>query len=295
MSTEASITAPSGITQTLKAVAWMMGALASFTTMALSARELSAEITVVQMSLLRSLFCIAVLLPMAFWYGTRSVATRKPGMHLLRNTIHFGGQFGWMYGITILPLAAVFSLEFTVPIWTAILAAIFLRERLTTYRLIGVGMGFAGILTILRPGSELLDLASFAVIGAAICYASTYVFTRGMRSTESPFCIIFWMNIVQFPIGLGLTVWAGWTTPSPALWPWVIAIGCAGLASHYCVAQAMRLADATVVAPLDFVRLPLIAVVGYLLYSEPWNPWVLIGGTVIFAGNLAIVLGERRR
>ncbi len=281
-------------TNTLKAVAWMMGALASFTTMALAGRELTQEMSVFQALSFRSLICVAVLTGIAAFNRFEGIRTDRIGLHLARNTIHFGGQFGWVYGLSLLPLAAVFSIEFTVPIWTAILAAMFLGEPFTRWRMIAVAMGFVGILIVVRPGAAMLDVAAFAVLGAAMAYAATYVFTRHMASTESPFAIVFWMNLIQLPLGL-IPALNMWVAPSPENYIWIAAIGLGGLCSHWCVAHAMRHADAAVVAPMDFIRLPIIAVIGYLFYAEPWNPFVLFGGVLIFSGNMINLWGERRR
>jgi len=277
-----------------RAVFWMMGALASFTAMALAARELTVEMSAFQALFFRSVICVAVLLPIAARSRFQSVRTARFRLHLARNAVHFAGQVGWVYGISVLPLAAVFSIEFTVPIWTAILAALFLGEPFTRWRAIAIAMGFAGILIIVRPGSSMVDAGAFAVLGAAVCYAATFVFTRHMATTESPLSIIFWMNLVQLSLGLVPSA-ALWVTPSSDTYPWIVVIGIAGLASHWCVAHAMRHADAAVVAPMDFIRLPVIAVVGFVIYAEPWNPFVLIGGLLIFSGNMVNLLGERRR
>ncbi|GHD58405.1 membrane protein [Thalassobaculum fulvum] len=278
----------------LLAVAWMMGALASFTGMALAGRELTAEMSVFQAMALRSVICVTVLALIAWRVGFRKVTTARFPMHLARSVAHFGGTYAWIFGISVLPLAAVFSIEFTTPIWTALLGAVFLRERLTRWRLAGIALGFAGILVIVRPGSGLFDVAAFVVLGAAWCYSTVYAFTRAMAPTESPLAIIFWMNLIQLPLGL-VPALGVWVAPSPHAWPWIAVIGIAGLTSHYCVAHAMRHADAALVAPMDFVRLPLIAVVGWLFYAEPFNPFVLAGGALIFAGNMTGLWGERRR
>ena len=289
-------------TNTLRACFWMLGALASFTTMAIAARELTLGMSVVQALFFRSLICVIILMPFAVIGGGgmfRRVATKHPGLHLARNCIHYFGQLGWVYAISLLPLAAVFSIEFTVPIWTAILAAIFLGEGFTRWRVIGVLMGFIGILVIVRPGPEMLEAVestkgTLAMVGASVLYASVFVFTRHMAQTESPLTIIFWMNLIQLVIGVGPAIWF-WVTPEPDSLPWIFLIGLGGLCSHWCVAHAMRHADAAVVAPMDFIRLPLIAVIGYVFYSEPWNPFILIGGVIIFAGNMINLVGERRR
>lgn len=280
-------------TNVLKAVLWMMGALASFTTMALAGRELTQEMSVFQALSFRSMICVAVLTAIASFRRFEGIRTERIGLHLSRNTIHFAGQFGWVYGLSVLPLAAVFSIEFTVPIWTAIMAAIFLGEPFTRWRMIAVAMGFVGILIVVRPGAEMIDVAAFAVLAAAMAYAATYVFTRHMASTESPLAIVFWMNLIQLPLGL-IPALGMWVTPSPENYIWIAAIGLGGLCSHWCVAHAMRYADAAVVAPMDFVRLPIIAVIGYIFYAEPWNPYVLFGGVLIFAGNMVNLWGERR-
>lgn len=288
-------------TDILRATVWMMGALAAFTIMAIAARELTLEMSVVQALFFRSVICVIILLPIAAFGGGglfKRVATGRPGLHLSRNVVHYFGQLGWVYGISLLPLAAVFSIEFTVPIWTAILAAIFLGERFTRWRVIGVVLGFVGILVIVRPGPGMLEAAdstigTAAVMAAAVLYAGTFVFTRLMARTESPFAIIFWMNLIQLLLGVGPALWY-WETPSLEVMPWIALIGLGGLCSHWCVAHAMRHADAAVVAPMDFIRLPLITVIGWLVYAEPWNPFVLIGGVIIFSGNMINLWGERR-
>ena len=142
------------------------------------------------------------------------------------------------------------SREFTVPIWTAIIGPSPSASAFTR-RVIGIAMGFAGILIIVRPGSDLLDIGAFSVLGAAILYAGTYVYTRLMAATETPFAIIFWMNGIQLLLGL-VPALIFWVTPPAATWPWIALIGIAGLTSHWCVAHAMRHADAAIVA-LDFI------------------------------------------
>ncbi len=272
---------------------WMLGALLCLSGMAVAGRELAAELTAFQAAFARSAVCLAVLLPLVAVVGFRRVRTRKLRQHLARNTLHFGAQTGWLYGVAALPLAEVFAIEFTAPIWTAILASLFLRERLTGARVAAIALGFAGVLLILRPGAA-VHPAALVVLLAALGFASTYVFTRHMSETESPLTVVFYMNLVQFPIGLALSV-PDWTVPSMAMAPWIALIGACGLGSHFCFAHAFRLAEATVVTPFDFVRLPLIAAVGFLFYGEGLDWAILLGGTVIFAGNLLNLWGERRR
>ena len=272
---------------------WMMGALVALSTMAIAGRELSVELNAFQIAFTRSVFCLVVLIPILAVIGFHHVRTTKFRLHLTRNVIHFGGQTGWLYGVALLPLAEVFAIEFTAPIWTAILATLILREKLTRYRAMAILLGFAGILIILRPGIEVIQPAALVVLFATFCFASTYVFTRHMSSTESPLTILFYMNLIQLPMGLIPSI-PDWTLPSVALWPWVLLLGISGLGSHFCFAHAFRHADATVVSPLDFMRLPLIAVIGLMMYDENWDLVILLGGAVIFSGNLINLWSERR-
>ena len=272
---------------------WMMGALLSISGMAIAGRELSSELNAFQISFARSLFCLLVIFAILIFAGFNRIKTRRPKLHLFRNIIHFGGQTGWLYGVAFLPLAEVFAIEFTAPIWTALLAIIILKERLTGYRAMSILFGFLGILIILRPGLQIIQPAALVVLFATFCFASTYVFTRHMSTTESPITIIFYMNLVQLPMGFFASL-PTWTYPPIDVWPWILLLGVTGLSSHFCFAHAFRYADAAVVTPLDFMRLPLIALIGWTMYNESWDVMILLGGTIIFAGNLLNLWTEQR-
>jgi drug/metabolite transporter (DMT)-like permease len=276
-----------------RAALWMSGALLSFTGMALAGRELSAEISLYQILFLRSVFCLTILVPLVWRFGWTSVRTDNGRLHLLRNSVHYLASYCWFLGVMSIPLAEVFAIEFTAPIWTAILAAIFLRERLTGVRVLAISLGFAGVLVILRPGLEIVHPASFSVLLAALGYGSVYVITRRLAGRDSPLTILFYMNLVQLVIGIGPTLYH-WVTPSIELWPWAVLVGIVGLTSHYCIARAIVYADAAVVAPLDFLRLPLIAVVGYLFYQEPFDIFVIAGAALVVGGNVLNIRGERK-
>ena len=276
------------------AALWMTGALLSFAAKAISGRELSDTMSTFEILSLRSavsLVIVAALLPR---FGLGAIRTWHLGMHLFRNIIHFSAQFGWFLGISLLPLATVFSLEFTIPIWSAALAVIFLGEKLNRGRIIAIVFGFGGVLIILRPGSEAIDIASLAVLGAAFGYAVTYITTKKLTGWDSPFVIIFYMNLIQLPLGLVPALF-DWTAPVAADIPWILLVGVAGLTSHYSITKAFMLADATLILPIDFLRLPLIAVVGFLFYSEGVDLALFAGAIVIFAGNYYNIRLEARR
>ncbi len=274
------------------AVLWMLGATSSLIATAVAGRELAGEITIYEIMFFRNAICLAIVCVLIMRYGGHLLKTQRLGLHGFRNVVHLGAQTGWYYGLISLPLAELFAIEFTAPIWTAILAAIFLAERLTPRRAFATLLGFAGILIILRPGIAIVDPAALIVLAGAVGFASTFVITRSMASSETPLTILFYMNLVQLPLTLGMAL-PGWVLPSAPLWPWVAVTGLTGLSTHYCFARAFALADAGLIAPIDFIRMPLIAIIGYFLYQEPANIFVFLGAAVIFAGCLLNIKASR--
>lgn len=275
------------------AVLWMLGAVVCLTTMAVAGRALASGMSIFEIMFFRNAICLAMLCAMILHYGRHLFRTHRLRLHGFRNVVHFFAQAGWYFGIVHLPLAEVFAIEFTTPIWTAILAALILAERLTPLRIAGTLLGFVGVLVILRPGVGIVDPASLVVLGAAVGFAMTFVVTRSMAPTERPLTLLFYMNLVQLPLA-ATAMLPVWVWPGPEYWPWIALTGLAGLGSHYCFARAFALADAALVAPIDFVRLPLAAFIGYMFYQEPTNVFVFVGAVVIFTGNLLNLRGERR-
>jgi drug/metabolite transporter (DMT)-like permease len=261
----------------------MLGAVVSLSTMAVSGRELSAELNTFQILFFRSLVGLAVICALLQRAGWAQIRTKVFGTHVWRNVSHYAGQFGWFFALGVIPLAEVFAIEFTTPIWTAMLAAILLGERMNRLRLLAVVTGFVGVLVILRPGISVVSVGALAVLGAAVAYAISYVLTKQLSATERPLSILFYMTAIQLPLGLVAALF-DWRWPSAWAWPWVGVVAVTALLAHYCITRAFRLADATVVVPLDFLRLPLIAVIGWLAYGEPVNAWVLLGAGLVLVG-----------
>ena len=281
------------LTPTVRGALWMLGAVFSFALMAIAVRELQRHMGSFEIVFLRSLGMLAITLAMLPRAGVATIRTTRFQLHLWRNLIHFLGQVLWVYSIGALALATVFAIEFTMPVWTAILAALFLGERLTQPRLVQLGLGLVGVLIILRPGAGSFHPAALAMILGSLCYASSFIFTKRLTSTDNALAVLFWMSVVQTPISL-LAAIPDWVTPVLADAPWIAGIGAGAFTAHYCMTQAMRLVDAMVVVPIDFIRLPLIAVVGALAYGEAFDPLVIAGAAIIFAGTYYSLSRERR-
>jgi drug/metabolite transporter (DMT)-like permease len=269
-----------------RVVLWMSGALLSFCVMAVSVRTLAAHLSIFELLAIRSSFGIVVLCTiLAFSPALRAtISMRRLPLHLLRNSTHYTGQYMWALALTLLPMATVFSLEFTMPAWTVLLATVFLGERLTASRVGAVVLGLTGVLIILRPGFGSFQPASLLVLAAAFAYAISMVNTKQLTRTEAPFAIIFWMNVMQFPMSLaGSSFDFPLRLTSGDLMP-ILGIGISGLSSHFCLSNAFRSGEASVVVPLDFLRIPLIAWVGWWLYGERLDLFVLMGALTIVAG-----------
>lgn len=270
-----------------QAALWMIGAITSFTAMAVAGRTVSVELDTFEIMLYRSLTGIIIVVSIAAVTGNLGQCrTRKMPLHALRNICHFAGQNLWFFAITMIPLAQVFALEFTTPIWVILLSPLLLRERMTPVGLLSAGLGFIGILIVARPDPASISPGLMAAAACAVFFALTAIFTRRLTQTETITTIMFYLTTMQAFFGL---ICAGYDgdiqLPSVTIVPWMISIGCTGLLAHFCLTKALSIAPASIVMPIDFIRLPAIAVVGMLLYNEPLDMLVFVGAAIIFAAN----------
>jgi len=284
------------VNHALKAALWMTGAIVSFSTMAVAGRFVRVELDTFELMLYRSLVGVAIVLLVGGMAGTLGQITRRRmGLHLVRNISHFTGQNLWFYAIAAIPLAQVFALEFTAPLWVTLLAPLLVGERMTPTRALAAALGFAGILIVARPDPANLQPGALAALGAAIGFSGSALFTKRLTRTETITCILFWLTAMQAVFGLICAGIDGQIAlPSPAAWPALVVIGCAGLFAHFCLTTALSIAPASIVMPLDFLRLPVIAVVGMALYGEPLELLVFVGGAIIFAANAINLRAESR-
>ncbi|WP_322892426.1 MULTISPECIES: DMT family transporter [unclassified Yoonia] len=284
------------MTTTVQAALWMIGAIVAFTTMAIGGRSVSAELDTFELMLYRSVIGIFIVLAVAGYAGTlHQIRAQKLGLHFVRNVCHFIGQNLWFFAIMTIPLAQVFALEFTTPIWVLLLSPLILQERLTGIGLIAALIGFVGILIVARPDPSNMSPGLLAAAGCAVFFALSAIYTRKLTRTESVTSILFILTTSQAVFGL---ICAGYdgdiAVPSLALMPWVVIISIAGLVAHFCLTKALAIAPASTVMPMDFARLPTIAVVGMVLYNEPLELLVFVGAALIFLGNYVNIRQSRR-
>ena len=268
------------------AALWMAGWLALMLVMVVAGRETTREMNVFELMEIRSVIGFCLLLPFVYRNGGfASMTTRRLPQHIGRNLVHYAAQLGWFFALTLIPIGQVVAIEFTMPIWTAILAASFLGERMTAWKLSAIMLGIVGVIIIVRPATGEVNPGQLIALGAAVGFGISMALVKSLTRTESALAIIFWMIVVQGVAGLIPTLYV-WAWPSAYVWFWVVVIAICGTFSHYCLASAMRYADATVVVPMDFLRVPLTATAGWLLYSERLDLFTVLGAVLILTGNL---------
>ena len=279
------MTARSRHSTTLAAL-WMTGWLSAMVTIAVAAREAGKVLHVFQIMEIRSLIGIVLFLPMIVAAGgLRTLRTRRFRLHFGRNAVHYAAQFLWFLAITMIPIAEVVAIEFTGPVWVALLAVALLGERMTAARVASVVLGIVGVLIVVRPGLDHVELGQVVALAAAIGFAGSIILVKSLTRTESVVSIIFWMLIIQSVIG-AIPAAMLWQTPPSSVWPWLVVIAFCGTYSHFCMTHALRHADAMTVVPLDFLRVPLTAIAAWLVFSERFDLFTVIGAAVILGANL---------
>jgi drug/metabolite transporter (DMT)-like permease len=268
------------------AALWMLGAIAAFTAMAVATRQINGAHDTFEILAYRSVVGFLLVLGGAAVLGQLGrIRADRLGSHALRNIFHFTGQSLWFWAITMIPLAQVFALEFTSPIWVILLSPLVLGERLTQRKLLSAALGFAGVWVVAHPDFSAIDPGVLAAIGAAFFFAATTLMTKALTKGEAVVGILFWLTLMQAGFGFAAVLADGKISlPTLSTLPWLVLIGFAGVGAHLCLTTALSLAPASNVVPVDFARLPLIAAIGAVFYAEPVEITLFLGACLIFLG-----------
>jgi drug/metabolite transporter (DMT)-like permease len=265
---------------------WMAGWLLQLLVIAVAGREALRELNVFQVMEFRSAIGFMLLLPLVYRAGgPAGLRTRRPLQHVARNLVHYGAQLGWFLALTLIPLGEVVAIEFTTPIWTAILATAFLGERMNGGKILAVVLGLIGVIVIVRPGLSAVNVGQLIALMAAVAFGVSIAMVKSLTRTDTTLQIIFWMTVVQSIAGFVPAI-VVWTWPSATAWGWLLVVAFCGTFSHYCMARAMLYADATIVVPIDFLRVPLTALAGWLIYAERMDLLTVLGAAMILGGNV---------
>ena len=274
----------SGFSGTTRGALWMSSAVVLFSMMTILIRMVVHTIPSYEIIFVRGMISMALLLPWLFRQGLGVLATRRPSLLLSRGALTSLGLITWIYALGQLPLAEVVALHFTLPLFGVILAVIFLREKIDAHRWAATAAGFAGTLVILRPGVAAIDPVAFIVLFSALAYAGTGVVTKVLVKTESSATIVFYVSAVT-AVAFAIPSALHWVAPTPMQWLMLVGIGLLNVLGQSCLNRSFVAADASFVMPFDFLRLPIAAIAGVLLFSEHPDIWVFVGAGIIFGAT----------
>ena len=277
-----------------RAMVWMGLSLVCFVAVTIAAREAGRTMSAIHTMFYRSLISLIILLIGLRIAGISlaRLGTQQPGMQFARALAHFFGQWSWMQALLLIPLVELFALEFTAPLWVAVLAPVLLGERLTSIRMLAAVLGFAGALVVIGPTASSMNIGSLLALFCAPMFALNMIGTKFLLRQDQPLTILLFMT-ANHTVLCFLISGHDMPLPDAVTAVWLLVIGAASLAAHFALARGMAYADAMVVAPMDFMRLPLIALVGIALYHEPLRPIVLLGTMLVLGGNFINLWGER--
>jgi drug/metabolite transporter (DMT)-like permease len=281
------------VTDTVRGIAWMILSVTALAFVVVSGRSLKVDMDPLQLLFWRAAVGFVLISLILAPRGFRGVRTQRFGFHVVRNLFHLAAQFGVYFAFVVIPLAEVTAVEYTIPAMTALIAAVFIGEKVGIHRWVGMAMSFVGVLFVVRPGFVEVPPAMFVLFGGALCFAINNVMIKAMTKTESAETMVFNMNLIQTVVAIGPALYV-WTNPEWRHVPWILGLGVAGMVAHYAMSRALALADTSVCFPLDFLRLPFIAVTAWLMWGETFSSWTVVGAAIIFGSQYYAVWQETR-
>ncbi|MEE2654650.1 MAG: DMT family transporter [Pseudomonadota bacterium] len=277
----------------LRGAAWMVLAGLCWTFMTILVRQLSYDYSSFQILFFRNVVAVFILLPPAMNAGFSTLKTQRLPLHCLRALLSYIGVLLLFYGIAKIPLPDVTALSFTQPLFVVLLAALILKETVTSERWVAVIIGFLGLLVIIRPGVISVELATILVLVSAFSYAVSNICVKRLMTTDTAKQSVFYFNLLMFPIAM-VPALIFWVTPTLEDIPIFIAIGVNGTIAVYAYARSFAIADASAVMPFDFLRMPMTALAAFILFSETGDFWTWLGAMIIFGSSYVLAVRSKR-
>lgn len=278
---------------TARGIGFMVLACALFGVMHVGVRHVTQSIHPFEAAFFRNFLGLLALAPSFITHGWRPLRTRRHGLHCLRAALNVVVMLTFFYALSITPVALVQALAFTSPLFSAVLAVLLLGERVRARRITAIAAGFAGALLIIRPGVQPIELGPVLVLVSSAVWGYTVIVIKSLSRTDSAVTITAYMLLLMTPMTLASALFV-WTWPSTGEFAMLAAIGIAGTLAQMCMAQSLRLAEATVVLPFDFTKLVWGALLAWVVFGESIDGWTFLGAAVIFAGGLFLAYRERQ-
>jgi drug/metabolite transporter (DMT)-like permease len=257
-------------------------------------RVVSTEIHPFEIAFFRNLFSVVAVLPFLLRNGLGGLRTPRLPLHIARAALKLFALVCFFFAVSQSPMAMVTAIAFSSPLFIALGSMAFLGEPWRRMRLAGLAIGFVGVLIVVRPGLAPIDTSIMFAMLSALGLGGVGLLMKYVSVREAPHSVVALNVVLTIPIA-ALLMMPVWTMPSPMMLGLMVIQGLIGGISQLSVSRAMSMADASIISPIEFLRLPLVVVLAWLLFREPTDMWTIAGGTVIFAATLATVLNERRR
>jgi drug/metabolite transporter (DMT)-like permease len=281
-------------TPTVRGILWATLAMFAFAVVPISVRFIAPFLPAAETVVLRSFIAVGLMIPWALTVGWRGMKPKRFDLHLLRGTFNGTGMILWFWGLGLMPIADAVALQYTLPLFALLFAVMFLGERVGIRRITAMLVGFTGALVVIRPGFAEVSLATVAVLGSAALYAATLVVMRSQSQNDTPMTIMFWSNLFM---GLIAVIPAAlvWVAPPVEVWPWLLFLACGGWLAHFSLTKALVTIDAKTAAPLDYLRLPIVAIAAYPLFGEFPDALTWIGAAIIATSTGYIARRDAQR
>jgi len=271
----------------------MLASTFLFSVMHASVRYLSAELHPFEIAFFRNSLALLFFIPLIARKRGTLLKTDHIKWHLLRATFNVVAMLIFFYALSITPLAIVQALSFTAPLFTTVLAIFILGERVRLRRWAAITLGFIGVLIIIRPGVQPIELGTLLVLCSASIWALTMVIIKRLSNTDSPLTITAYVTIFLTIMSL-IPALLVWKTPMGAQWAWLLFAAVTGTLGQLCLAKAFAFAETTIVLPIDFAKIIWGASLGYLFFGEYVSAYTWIGAVIIFTGASYVAIRERQ-
>ena len=261
--------------------------------MAVSVRYLDGKFDAFEVVFVRALIGLIVIIPLVSREGLRKLKTTKMQIHFTRALFGTTAMAALYYALAATPVTDVIALTFLIPIFTTIGAGLILQETIGRHRGAATLIGFLGALMIIRPGFTEISWPILLVILSSGLYAAAWLCVKILTRTDDASVTVFWLNVLMLPIAIVPATFS-WVTPD---WEDIIPLSImalSGWSAHYCQARSFKNTDASAVMPFDFLRLPIAAAMGYVLFAEIIDTWSLFGAVIIFAAGYYITHRETK-
>ncbi len=276
----------------VRGAAWMVLAAFSYAVTGALVRHLADDFSVFEVAFFRCVVAVFMIAPLILRSPVAGFRTIQLPMHVWRVALTYTGIMCWFYGVSVIPLTNYYALQFTMPLFTIAGAVLFLGQRADARTWLAVGVGFLGALVILRPGVIAVGLGALAALGAALLFAGANTCVKALSRNEPTNVIMLYANGLIIPLSLAPALF-DWHPPGWADAPWLIGVGVFGTLGQYAITRAITVADARIVQPFDFARLPFAAALGYVFFGEVSDLWTWVGAVVIFTAGYDVLARER--